>query len=130
MYNKFIKQLHMYAEAIGILAKGYLLISLITPLKLIEILEGLKATITKTNPDYDIVIKRLHMYYDMKLVTFGIDRNKNLIMQFLVSYSHTHISYLYCIKIETVPVPIIDTEHTCRFLHLFTGRQTIYCTKL
>ena len=27
----------------------------------------------KTNLDYDIVIKRLHLYYDMKLVTFGID---------------------------------------------------------
>ena len=25
------------------------------------------------NPDYDVVIKRLHLYHDMKLVTFGID---------------------------------------------------------
>ena len=30
-----------------------------------------------TNPNYDIVIKRLHLYYDMKLVTFGIDEEKN-----------------------------------------------------
>ena len=36
------------------------------------------------NPDYDIVIKRLHLYYDMKLATFGIDRDKNLIVQFQV----------------------------------------------
>ena len=34
------------------------------------------------NPDYDIVIKRLHLYYDMKLVTFSIDRDKNVIIHF------------------------------------------------
>ena len=33
MHNEFIKQLHMYAEGIRILAKGYLPISLITALK-------------------------------------------------------------------------------------------------
>ena len=36
------------------------------------------------NPDYDLVIKRLHLYYDMKLVTFGLDNDKNLIVQFPV----------------------------------------------
>ena len=36
----------------------------------------------KTKPDYDFIIKRLHLYYDMKLVTFGIDKDKNLIVQF------------------------------------------------
>ena len=33
----------------------------------------------KTNPDHDIVIKRLHLYYNMKLVILGIDRKRNLI---------------------------------------------------
>ena len=37
--------------------KGYLLISLITPLKLREILDAVKTAIRKMNPDYDIVIK-------------------------------------------------------------------------
>ena len=55
------------------MAKGYLPISLITPLRLKEILTTVKQNLIKTNPDYDIVIKRLHLYYDMKLVTFGID---------------------------------------------------------
>ena len=61
MYNKFILQLHMYVKAVRILAKGYLPILLITPLKLKEILKSVKDTLTKTNPDYDIVIKRLHL---------------------------------------------------------------------
>ena len=77
LYNEFISQLHIYAKVIRILAKGYLPISLVTPLKLKEILASVKATPTKTNPNYDIVIKRLNLYYDMKLVTFD-----NLIIQF------------------------------------------------
>ena len=53
-------------KVVRILAKGYLPISLITPLKLQEILKYVKDTLNKTNPDYDIVIKRLHLYYYMK----------------------------------------------------------------
>ena len=65
----------MYAKAIRYLAKGYLPISFVSPSKLQEILNAVQMTIPKTNPDYDIVIKRLHLYFDMKLVTFGIDRD-------------------------------------------------------
>ena len=57
-------------------------LSLVTPLKLQEILDLVKEAFIKTNPEYDIVIKRFHFYYDMKLVTFGIDRKRNLIIQF------------------------------------------------
>ena len=63
--------------------------------------------LTKTNPDYDIVIKRLHLHYDMKLVTFSIDRKRNLIMQFPIFVQpYTQPSILY--QLETVPLPIID----------------------
>ena len=63
-------QLCIYAIAIRILAKGYLPISLITPLKLKETLNAVRNTVRKTDPNYDLVIKRLYLYYDMKLVTF------------------------------------------------------------
>ena len=81
IYNEFILQLHIYAKAVRILAKGYLPIM---PLKLKEILDSIKEALIKTNPDYDIMMKRLHLYYDMKLVSFGIDRKRNLIIQFPV----------------------------------------------
>ena len=42
IYNEFISQLHIYAKAVRILAKGYLQILLITPLKLQEILNSVK----------------------------------------------------------------------------------------
>ena len=46
-----LSQLCIYAKAVRILAKGYLLISLITPLKLQEIIDSVKETLIKTNPD-------------------------------------------------------------------------------
>ena len=81
-YNEFMLQLQIYAKVVRILAKGCLPISLVTPLKLQEILGSVKEALIKTNPEYNIVIKRLHLYYNMKLVTFGIDRKRNLIIQF------------------------------------------------
>ena len=81
IYKEFIMQLCIYASAIRILAKGFLPISLITPLKLKEILNTVRNTVRKTNPDYDLAIKRPYLYYDMKLVTFSVDIDKNLIIQ-------------------------------------------------
>ena len=74
----------MYASVIRILAKGYLPNTLITPEKLQEILHEVRKTLRITNPDYDWVIDRLHLYYNMQLATFGIDKDRNLIIQFLI----------------------------------------------
>ena len=46
--NEFILQLHIYAKTARVLAKGYLPISLITPLKLKEILDSVKEMLIKT----------------------------------------------------------------------------------
>ena len=82
LYRELISQLHIYASAIRILAKGYIPNTLVTPFKLKEILSEVRKTLQVTNPDYDLVIDRLHLYYDMQLVTFNIDKDKNLIVQF------------------------------------------------
>ena len=108
MYEEFITQLCMYIKVIRILSKGYLPISLISPLKLQDILNAVKEAIQTTKPDYDIVIKWLHFYYDMKLVTFGIDRDSTLILQFPVFMQPYMQQPLILYQIETVPVPIID----------------------
>ena len=79
---------------------------LIALLKLQEILNSFKETLIKTNPDYDIVIKRLHLYYAMKLVTFRIDRHRNLIIQFPIFVQPYTQQPL--ILYQTVPVPIVD----------------------
>ena len=84
LYRELITQLHIYTTSIRILAKRYLPISLVTPSKLREILNDVTIAIQKTNPDYDLVLDILHLYYDKQLVTFGIDKNKNFIIQFPV----------------------------------------------
>ena len=102
MYERFTIELKSYSKVVRILSKGYLPISLIPPSKLEAILEQVKLALTKTNKDYDLVLTRLYLYYDMKLVTFGIDNQKNLIIQFPVfvqPYTQTRLT-LY--QIETV----------------------------
>ena len=53
-------------------------------MKLQKILKEVKKAIQISNPDYDIVIRWFHLYYNMKLVTFGINKERNLIVQFPV----------------------------------------------
>ena len=58
-----------------------------------------------------LVLNRLYLYYNMKLVTFGIDYQKNLIIQFPIfvqPYTQTKLT-LY--QVETVPVPILDASN-------------------
>ena len=97
MYEKFINDLASYLKVIHILSKGYLPITLITPSKLEEILQQVQLAITKSNQDYEIALNRQYMYYDMKLVMFGIDHQKNLIIQFPVfiqPYTQTKLIFL------------------------------------
>ena len=82
MYERFVNQLKEYSLAIRILSKGVLPISLLLPSKLAKILHEVKQVLLKTNKNYGLVIKGMYKYYDMKLVTFGIDQNRNLIIQF------------------------------------------------
>ena len=60
------------------------------------------------NRDCELVIKRLYLYYDMKLVTFGIDDQRNLITQFQVFVHPNTQQHLILYQMERVPVPIVD----------------------
>ena len=84
MYSELITQLHTYVSAIRILAKGYLPNTLLNPEKLHDILTEVKKSLHIMNPDYDLVLDRLHLFYDMQLVTIGIDKDMNLVIQFPV----------------------------------------------
>ena len=107
LYRELITQLHTYTSAIRILTIGCLPVSLITPSKLRDILNEVKTMIQETNPDYDLVIDRLHLYYDMQLVIFGINKNKNLVIQFPVFIQPYTQQPLILYQLETVLVPII-----------------------
>ena len=92
------------------LAKGYLPTTLLTPQKLQGILAEVKKSLQHTNPDYTLVLDRLHLYNKMQLVTFGIDKDMNLVIQFLVVIQPYTQKPLILYQLETVPVLILDTN--------------------
>ena len=51
---------------------------------------------------------RLHLYYDMQLVTFGIDKDMNLVIQFPVFIQPYTQKPLILYQLETVPFPVLD----------------------
>ena len=119
MYERFLNQLRQYSQAIRVLPKGYLLITLLSPSKLNIILQKVRETVQKENKDYDILIKRLYLYYDMNLVMFGIGDKRNLIVQFPVFVHPHNQQHLTLYQLETVPVPIIDrNENAQSYTHL------------
>ena len=107
LYRELIIQLCIYVSAIRILAKGYLPNTLLTPKRLQGILSQVKRSLHFTNPDYTLVLDRLHLYYDVQLVTFGIDRDMNIVIQFPVLIQPYTQKPLILYQPETVPVLIL-----------------------
>ena len=73
-----------------------------------KILQEVRQVLLKTNKNYGFVIKGMYKYYDMKLVTYGIDRNRNLITQIPVFVQLYTQKPLTLYQIETIPVLILD----------------------
>ena len=73
-----------------------------------KILQEVKQVLLKTNKNHGLVIKGMYKYYDMKLVTFGIDQNRNLIIQFPVFMQPYTQKPLTLYQVENIPVPILD----------------------
>ena len=59
MYKRFLNQLRQYSQAIRVLSKGYLPITLLSPSKVNIILQKVRETVQKENKDYDILIKMI-----------------------------------------------------------------------
>ena len=130
LYRELIVQLNAYLSAIRILSKGYLLTTLIPPNKLQDILAEVRRSLHQTNPDYTLVFDKLHMYYDMPLVTFGVDRSMNLVIQFPVFIQPYIQEPLLLYQIETVPVPILDTNTEANsYTHLQVNKPYIALNK-
>ena len=129
LYKELITQLKSYVSAIRILTKGYLPTTLITPSKLQEILAEDTKSLQQTNPDYALVLDRLHLYYDVQLVTFGTDREMNLVIQFTVFIQPYIQRPLILYQLETVPVPLLDTNMEAQsYTHLHVNKPYIALT--
>ena len=72
------------------------------------------------------MIDGLHLYYEMQLVTFGIDKNKNLIIQFPIFIQPYTQQPLILYQLETIPVPIIDQNTQVQsYTHLQVNKPHI-----
>ena len=129
LYRELITQLCTYISAIRILAKGYLPNTLITPKKLQEILSEVKRSLHITNPDYTLVLDRLHLYYDMQLVTFGIDSDMNLVIQFPVFIQPYTQKPLILYQLENSSSSYFGPKYQSSILHTFEDQKTLYSFK-
>ncbi len=108
MYQTLIGKTQDLIKAISTLSKGYLPIELFPFSTLAMMTEEVAQMVRQTHPEYILAIEDLTLYYDMKLVTFGIDTNQNLIITFPVFVKQYTTQPMILYEIETVPVPIID----------------------
>ena len=120
LYRELIAHQYTFTSAIRILAKGYISISLVTLSKLRDILNEVKTAIWETNPDYDLMIDRLHLYYDMQLVTFGIDKNKKYYNTISSICSTIHTMSTDTVSIRNSTSSHNRSEHTCTIFHTLT----------
>ena len=62
----------------------------------------------KLHPDYVLAIDHVTAYYDMKLATFGVDHENNMIIAFPIFVKDHTSKPKTMYEIETVKVPIPD----------------------
>ena len=68
-----------------------------------------------------MVVDQIHLYYDMPLVSFGIDKDSNLIIQFPVFVQPYTQKPLVLYQLETGPIPILDQNikaHSYTYLQI------------
>ena len=71
-------------------------------------------------------IKQMVTYYDMKLVTFGINKERKMIVQFSIFLQPYIQLQLTLYQIEMVPVPIIDLNKQAHsYIYLQVDRPYI-----
>ena len=102
LYEALETELNLLLRSIAILSKGYLPPQLFPPTTLVKISQKAIAMIKTQNTDYVLALPHITDYYDMRLVTFGLDDQGKL-----KEYKKEPMT-LY--QIETVKVPITDTN--------------------
>ena len=94
-------------RSIATLSKGYLPPQLFSPTDLVKISKAALQMVQKRHPDYVLAIPQTSSYYDMRLVTFGIDELDRLVVCFPIFVKDFSRESMTLYQIETVPVPIV-----------------------
>ena len=66
----------------------------------------------------------------MPLITFGIDKDRNLIIQFPVFVQPYTQKAFSAISVRNFTHSYFGSEHQGAFIHTFANQETIYCPNL
>lgn len=108
LYEAFEDELRLLLRSIAILSKGYLPPQIFPPSKIVEISNRAIGMIRARNPDYVLALPHITDYYDMRLVTFGLDDKERLVICFPIFIKDFNKEPMTLYQIETVKVPITD----------------------
>ena len=108
--ENLINELRLLLRSIAILSRGYLPPQLFSPTDIVRISQAALSMIKNKHLDYVLAIPQASSYYDMRLVTFGIDEDDRLVVCFPIFVKDFSRKSMTLYQIETVPVPILDTN--------------------
>lgn len=111
LYEEFINHLQDLLRAIRTLSRGYLPAELFPPGLLHSITTQAVQMLQENHPDYTAVLSHVTKYYDLKVVTFALDKNDNLIVSFPIFVHDRTKRPLTLYELETVLVPIMDENN-------------------
>ena len=74
--------------------------------------ENVIEILIKSHPGYMLAFPYISYYYGMKLVTFGVDSSRSLVITFPIFIRSIHSIPLVLYKIEIIDVPVEDDDHT------------------
>ena len=110
LYEALETELNLLLRSIAILSKGYLPPQLFPPTTLVKISQKAIAMIKTQNPEYVLALPHITDYYDMRLVTFGLDDQGKLVICFPIFIKEYKKEPMTLYQIETVKVPITDSN--------------------
>ena len=108
LYETLVIELQVLLKSISILSKGYLPADLFPRSTLKQMSDQAINMIRGQNPNYVLALPHLTDYYDMRLVTFGLDEEDRLIICFPIFIKEHKREPMVLYQIETVKVPIQD----------------------
>ena len=108
LYELMLRHLKDLLDCIGILSTGKLPLMLFPPTVLENITSNAIDMVHRTHPDYELAVGHVSEYYDMKLCTFGISIEGNMVVAFPIFVKDHSDKPKTLYELETVKVPIPD----------------------
>ena len=108
LYKLMLRHLKDLLDCIGILSTGKLPPMLFPPTVLENITSNAIDMVCCTHPEYELAVGHISEYYDMKLCTFGISIEGNMVVAFPIFVKDHSDKPKTLYELETVKVPIPD----------------------